>query len=315
MKRIVLGILFIAACLVGVAQPPNDACATPESLCGANLVNGTTANATSNTSEDGGPSCFSFEKTVWYTFTTNPTGGNVQINVTNVNCTGTGNNLSGIIYSAGSRCDNGSYTQVSNCETGSLVGFSLTASGLAPNSTFYMVITSGKDCDFDVQASGPGLSTSANPSVSVADDAGGRICEQTPVTFTATTAECANAQFNWNVNGTVVASSSDNTYTSTAIKDGDNVSVDITCDCGAPATSNQIIMSTFDKEAEAGDNKVIPSGGSVTLDGDGGTNPVWSPSESLDDNQSYTPTASPDQTTQYTPRVYRRPAAPPPRPE
>lgn len=285
------------------AQTGNDGCNSAESLCGGTPLTGNTAGASSSNGEDGtaGLACFPFEKTVWYSFSTNNTGGNVSVNVTNVNCTGNGNNLSGIIYQPGTPCDASTYNVVSNCETGSTVGFSLTANGLAPNGTFYVLITSGKDCSFDIEALGPGLSSSTTPSVSITDNTGGTVCEQTPVTFTANVVDCATPTYDWLVNGVVVSTTNTNTYTTSTLTNGDNVQVEANCACaGTPATSNSITMSTFSSVADAGSDAIIPGGGSTVLNGSGGTTPLWTPADGLSDPTSYSPNASPQTTTTYT---------------
>lgn len=297
-------LFFFLSCIsIAFAQPANDACNSSESLCGGVSLNGNTAGAGANNGEDGTPglTCFAFEKTVWYSFSTNNVGGNVSVNVTNVSCTGSGNNLSGIIYEPGTACDPSTYTVVSNCETGSTVGFSLTATGLAPNSSFYVLITSGKDCSFDIEALGPGVSNSTAPSVSLSDNTGGTVCEQTPVTFTATVSDCATPTYNWLVNGAIVSTTNTNMYTTTSLTNGDNVQVEANCACaGTPVTSNTITMSTYTNVAEAGPNAVIPNGGSAILDGSGGVSPLWTPADGLSDPTSYTPNASPQTTTLYT---------------
>lgn len=299
---LIISLLFFNCIVFSQA---NDDCINSESLCDGISTAGNTTGASNEicgNCADGasasGITCFAFEKTVWYNFTTNATGGDVAINVTNVNCTGTGNNISGMVYSATTPCDASTYTQVANCEANSAVGFSLNALGLAPNTTYYVQISSGRDCSFDVVPSGTGIS-SAPSSVSIVSDAVGTICEQTPVTFTATVNNCANAVVNWMVNGNVVSSGTSNTFTTAALMNGDNVSASVNCDCSPNSSSNTITSSMYVSNLDAGEDQIIPLGSSTQLNATGGYNYTWTPTSSLDDPTVSNPIATPNGVTAY----------------
>lgn len=283
----------------------NDDCINSESLCDGITSTGNTTGASNEicgNCADGasasGITCFAFEKTVWYNFTTNSTGGDVAVNVTNVNCTGTGNNISGMVYSATTPCDASTYTQVANCEANSAVGFSLNALGLAPNTTYYVQISSGRDCSFDVVPSGTGIS-SAPSSVTIVSDAAGTICEQTPVTFNATINNCANTVISWRVNGSVVSSGTSYSYTTSSLQDGDDVSASISCDCSPNSTSNTIKTSMYVSNLDAGLDQIIPLGSSTQLYATGGFNYSWTPTSTLDDPTISNPIATPNGVTAY----------------
>lgn len=297
-------IFILCSIHLGALTQANDDCVNSESLCdGITTVGNTTGSSNEICANCGdgatasGITCFAFEKTVWYNFTTNATGGDVAINVTNVNCVGAGNNISGMVYSAGTPCDESTYTQVANCEANSAVGFSLNALGLAANTTYYVQISSGKDCSFDVVPSGTGISSTPS-TVNIVSDAVGTICEQTPVTFSATPTNCANPVFAWQVNGTVATVGS-STYTTTSLKNGDDVNVAITCDCSAGSTSNIIKSSMFVNTLDAGPDETIPFGASTQLNATGGTNYTWTPRNTLDSYNVANPVASPDVNTTY----------------
>ena len=304
MKLFTLIVLFIGFQLSSFAQANNN-CANSESLCDGISANGTTAGATNEicaNCADGasasGITCFAFEKTVWYNFTTNVTGGNVAINVTNVNCVGAGNNISGMVYSASTPCDASTYTQVANCEANSAVGFSLNALALAPNTTYYVQISSGKDCSFEIVPAGTGIS-SAPSSVNIVSDAVGTICEQTPVNFIATPTNCANPVISWTINGNIISSGTSNTFTTTALQDGDDVNAFINCDCSPSSTSNTIKSDMYVNSLDAGPDEIIPLGTSIQLNATGGGSYTWNSTPSLDNTSSANPIASPESSTTY----------------
>lgn len=306
LKTILLSSFFCVITSLSFSQPVNDNCATAEVLCDMNPVNGLTTGATNEigpNAADGpsatGVTCFPFEKTVWYSFTTNSAGGDVTVNVTNVNCVGAGNGISGLIYQANTPCDNSTYSVASNCESNSGVGFSLNALGLAPNTTYYVLISSGRDCSFDLNAQGPGFGNVGPPSVNLTSAPNGLVCEQTPILFTATPTNCASPIYNWTLNGATVQTGTSNTYTSNQLQNGDDVEVQILCSCGPGATSNTVTITAYPNVADAGPDQAIPYGTSTQLQGSGGMNPTWSPSAGLSNTNTYNPTAAPKTSTIY----------------
>lgn len=298
--KLFLTIAFSLLAAFAIAQPANNECIDVQAICDANVVSGTTANGTSNNAQDGIAPCFINEKTVWYNFTTGAAGGNISVNVTGINCSGAGNNLSGIVYEAGTPCDGTTYTVVSNCEAFSSTGFSLNANGLNPNTTYYIKISSGKDCTFDIQVAGPALATGV-PTISIASNAGGTVCEQTPVTFTATTTNCTNPTVIWTINGVTAQSDASDTFVTSALENADNVQAELVCDCGGPILSNTEIMSTFANTVDAGPDHIITIGGSVVLQGSAGAGggAIWTPGNTLSNPNTLTPVAAPTTTTQY----------------
>jgi gliding motility-associated-like protein len=304
MKLFSLIIILVSIQLSSFGQA-NDDCSNSESLCDGNSVNGSTAGATNEICAncgDGasasGITCFAFEKTVWYNFTTNATGGDVAINVTNVNCVGVGNNISGMVYSATTPCDASTYTQVANCEANSTVGFSLNALALAPNTTYYVQISSGNDCTFEIVPTGTGIS-SAPSSVNISSNAAGTICEQTPVTYTANRTNCANPTYFWTINGNVISSGTSNTFTTNALQNGDDVNASINCDCSLSSSSNTIKSSMYVNTLDAGTDEIIPLGTSIQLNATGSDNYTWTPASTLDNPNSANPVVNPVINTTY----------------
>lgn len=166
-----LGCILIA--YSAYTQPTNDDCVNATHLCPSIVYTGQTSNASLElcpTCADGlngtGAFCFNYNNTVWYTFTTNDTGGNASATISSVNClTGTGNDteLQAFILSATTPCDATTYTIVSNCVNNGTGTFNLNASGLLPNTTYYILVDGDSTgagivnpaaCSFQIMISG-----------------------------------------------------------------------------------------------------------------------------------------------------------------
>lgn len=122
--------------------------------------------------EDGANSngnfCFEPNNSIWLSFTTNDNGGDVTVAFSNVSCNssaGYNTNIQAAVISASTPCDESTYTLVSNCESGSASDFTLSSTGLAPNTTYYIQIdgdstsfdTNPAECGFNVLLSGEGV--------------------------------------------------------------------------------------------------------------------------------------------------------------
>lgn len=159
----------------GLFAQTGDDCSNAEVICYGQSVFVTNENATANTCagcEDGataaGNFCYALNNSSWLSFTTNNNGGDVEVNITNINCNttaGYNTNIQAAIISAGTPCDESTYSLVSNCESGSNTDFTLSATGLAPNTTYYVQIdgdstatdTNPAECGFNVTLSGVGV--------------------------------------------------------------------------------------------------------------------------------------------------------------
>ena len=79
-------ILAVTNVIAFHAQPGNDDCTSPITLCANQAQSGNTQDATisvcigcSDGATAAGNFCFALENTVWFSFTTNSTGGDAQI--------------------------------------------------------------------------------------------------------------------------------------------------------------------------------------------------------------------------------------------
>lgn len=184
-----LSILFL--CLIpifsSVAQTTNDDCVNAQNICPNTSFSGTTFAAGTEICTgcaDGataaGNFCFAINRTIWFSFLTNSTGGNADVVISNISCfigAGYDTDLQAVVIQAGTPCDESTYTAVSNCEVGTSTDFTLNATGLLPNTTYFIQIngdlsgagiTNSAECDFNIEVSGaavdPTIITSTTPS-------------------------------------------------------------------------------------------------------------------------------------------------------
>ena len=169
----VFTLLIPAYCFL---QPINDNCINAINLCEGQPVLGNNLQASAVSCvgcEDGASSsgnfCFEYNNTVWFSFVTNNTGGDVLLNFSTINCSSdtvpTANNeLQGVVIQADVPCDESTYSLVSNCVSGSSNNMNLVANNLNANTLYYVQIDgaqtallSASECEFTVEISGQGV--------------------------------------------------------------------------------------------------------------------------------------------------------------
>jgi len=176
-RYLLLSIIYISSYSKTLSQTSNDGCENAIVLCFEQEQQASNISATIDTCHgcsDGisaiGNYCFALDNTVWFSFTTNNNGGDVQLDISNISCIGgplNSQTLQGLIVSASSPCDESTYNLVSNCQSGSSSDFSLVANNLAANTTYYVQIDGGDaigglnsaECNFSINISGPGVDT------------------------------------------------------------------------------------------------------------------------------------------------------------
>lgn len=297
-----------------IAQPQNDGCITAIPLCPSTQTNASNQGGTSTVCpdcEDDFAFCFSGENSVWFTFQTNATGGDVTIDFTNLNFVvqaGRGTQLQAVIVSATVPCDASSYTQVGNCEPGSTGNFSLNAIGLPPQTTYYVIVNGAlnggailpAEASFTLEASGTGIDrVPAGMSIT----GPGLVCPEEPVTFLANLSNCIDTSaFSWYVNGTLSAVTTDGFWQTSALQNGDVITLECSCfqDCPQNLTQQFGPVSVEDLFVDAGPDQEILSGESVVLNGStNGTSYYWTPAANLSTPTSLNTFALPETTTTY----------------
>lgn len=316
MRQFVNGLLMIFITgTTAFGQPTNDGCINRTELCPNQIFSGTNFGATATvcpSCEDDFTFCFSGTNSVWYGFTTNLTGGTVNIDIGNLNFNlqaNRGNQLQGCIVQAAVPCDGSTLTLVSNCVNNATTNFTLTATGLTPNTFYYVVINGAKnggatlaaEATFDIIASGPGIDRAA-PGLSIGGP-NGIICPKNPQDFTAYLANCQDtSSFYWTVNDTLRAITSTSLWQTSNLKNGDIIAVTCSCFTVCPDTLSASFgpITVDDLWVNAGPDISIESGQSTLLNGSSnGTFFFWSPTQGLSNPNSNTSVASPETTTTY----------------
>lgn len=244
LKKAVLLLIFIFACKLSFkAQQTNNNCNNAAELCSDKLMTfsniGANATLCSNC-EDDFNFCFSPENTIWLKFTTNSTGGAVQVNFNNLvfeSNPGQSQQLQAALIQTSSPCNGSSYTLIGNCVSNATGNFSINGTGLTPNTTYYLVvggdksgsgITTAAACTFNIYLTGSAV-FKPTPFISVAPSKSS-ICKNEIVTYNVTLANCPDStNFKWYVNGTFVASTPEAFYQTASLNDGDIVTVQTTC--------------------------------------------------------------------------------------
>ncbi len=280
-----------------VAQLTNDACPSATKLCPNLSVSGSTTGATGTLCpdcEDDFTFCFTGRNTVWYEFRTNVTGGTVNFNFSNlafVNQVNRGNALDATLIQAALPCDAATYTQIGNCVLEANANFNLTAAGLPANTTYYIVVNGSRNggatlpasATFDLVGSGSGFDRPA-PAVSIYTP--GTICPESLAYLSANLDNCQDtSSFQWFVNGIPAATTFTYEWQTSALNDGDLVTVNCSCFdvCPVNLTSFPLAMTEIIFSVNAGLDQNTTSGTEITLigssDGDSvrwfGQNPIF----------------------------------------
>ena len=276
------------------AQEVNNYCSSAIELCPNIVVTGNNIDANSTSCagcEDDFNFCFSLENSIWFKFTTNVTGGDAQIDFTNLSFEtnpGQGSALQATIILPLTACNSGGATQIGNCVANGTANFSLNALGLAASTTYYIVVdgdntgagvTSAAECTFDISISGTGVIRPI-PIINITDS-GNAICLNDPVTFSASTQACPlSSDFNWLINGELIAVTSDSIFTTTALNDGDILTVETNCYtlCPELVSASSSAFSVYSFPIDAGSDVSTNTGIATTIVGTT-TAPIhaWSP--------------------------------------
>lgn len=316
--RIGLALCLLIMCqgFPSFAQQGSDACITATALCPSTTYTGSNYGASATVCpgcEDDFNFCFSGSNSVWYQFTTNVTGGDVNFTISNIlfnPVTIRGTALQATIIEAQVPCDAATYTQVGNCEAAGVGTITLSATALPANTTYYLVVngaTNGvatlpAEATFDLIGSGNGFDRPAAGISIVGPDF--TICPETPTTFNVYLANCTDTSFfTWMVNGIPKAVTEINFWQTSTLQTGDIISVTCTCFeiCKDTLTATLPAIVVDGLTVDAGPDVTIQLGESTQLTGiSNGTDFSWSPILALNTPYSITTFASPEETTTYT---------------
>ena len=258
--------------------------------------------------------CFPANNTIWLKFTTNSTGGDVQVDFSNlVFQAGAAQDteLQACIFSAVLPCNGNTYVQVGNCVSNATGNFSLNALALAANTTYYIVVNGDKsgvnvnvaaECTCSVIISGTAVDR-IPPSITIHSSAQ-NICQNEQVYLYANMLNCPDSVgYKWYINDVLVATTADSVYQTTTLKTGDVITVSNTCFtlCSQIITSNTPPYVVFTFMVDAGPDQFIEPGQSAQLQG-ATSAPIysWSPGLLVTNSSVLNPVAVPTETTTYT---------------
>lgn len=304
-------------CFTVSAQPIYNGCGNALEICPNTVfnINNIGANVTfCGGCEDDFNFCFTTQNTIWITFTSNSVGGDVQIDFTNLvfeTNPGQGNALQAALIEATAPCSSGSYTQIGNCVSNATGNFVINATGLLPNTTYYIVIdgdntgvgvTSPAECTFDLSISGPAVNRGVPSAQITPTDIS--ICQNEILYLGVDLQNCPDSSnISWYVNGTLEAVTPDTVLVISSLQDGDVVTVETNCftQCVEVVSSSTNPASVYSFNVDAGTDQVIYTGGQVILNGStSAPEYYWTPSFYLSDTSDITPVANPGATTTYT---------------
>lgn len=264
--------------------------------------------------EDDFNQCFTPTNTIWLKFSTNDTGGNIQISLSNLQFiaeAGRDNRFNAALIETATPCIGNGYTTIGNCIAQQSTDQVINAAGLAPATVYYLVLSG--------ELSGAGITLPAEFTLDVSIT-GPAIDRLVPVlnagiastlcanTLNAAYAERINCEdpgdFNWFVNNVHVATTSDSVYYSDNLQTGDIVSVQSSCYTSCPVTLSLVLnpVTVTTLICDAGPDEFIKQNEVVQLHAAIGVNTVatWSPSYALSATDITSPVANPAQTTTYT---------------
>jgi len=186
-----------------------------------------------------------------------------------------------------------------------LVSITGCSAGSTIYSSYFNWQVKGPDCRSARLPVTATINPTVTPSVSVAATAT-TICAGTSVTFTATPVNGGTPTYQWKLNGSNISGATNNTYTSTALTNGNVITCDMnsTVACASPVTvtSNTTIMVVNQVPLAQAGTDATYSGTPIQI-GSPASGPgtfSWSPATGLSDPAISQPTAAPSATITYT---------------
>ncbi|TNE56061.1 MAG: gliding motility-associated C-terminal domain-containing protein [Bacteroidetes bacterium] len=262
-----------------------------------------------NDCEDDFSLCFSANNTIWLKFTTNEFGGGVNISFSKILFDGNKTQeIEAAIISAVVPCDASTYSDAGSCRVGQVSDFSL-ATNLAPNQEYYIVLNGGMSGNLapgefqtDLILSGNGVNRIV-PSMDIESDKP-FYCKNDIATFTAHLSQCPDSSsYMWYINDTLVAVTIDSIYQTSALENGDVVSVTNSCftQCVIHPEGTTGMLPVFQFDIDAGPDQYMGPEGFVQLQGTTeAPSYYWSPTEGISDPNQLSTVVFPTVTTTYT---------------
>lgn len=317
-RILIVNLSLIVFCMLSkesFAQPIYNNCSDALYLCPLVVENVTNYDATKTLCagcEDDFNYCFTPTNSIWMKFETNALGGNVNVNFNNVTieiAPNQGTEMQATIVQAIAPCDASTYTQIGSCEFAAAGNFVLSATGLLPNTTYYIVVNGATNAPatipaqatMDISVSGNGVQR-IPPGLALFVPSN-LICAGEPQLFSAYAGDCPDTtDYYWYINDQLVAVTQSNDFETSALKNGDVLSVTTTCFeyCIVEIADTSAPFAVVTITVDAGPDFTINAGGSVVLQGSTSeSSHFWTPSFTLSNPGLLSPIAQPDETTYY----------------
>lgn len=234
--------------------------------------------------------CFPARNTIWLTFTTNATGGNVQFILDNISYKSKPNQaieMNAALINTILPCDPTTFKTVGNCISNGTSSMTLTANNLPPLTTYYVILSGGltngstlpAEAQMRVYMKGTGVDRPI-PTISVFSSKQA-ICKNEKIRIGSQLTDCKDSTvYSWYINDTLVALSDSSFIETNQLKQGDVVSVSNTCfsACKVTISAKTPPFSVLTFNVDAGKDTTIHEGQGVQLQGQtAGDTYLWKP--------------------------------------
>lgn len=321
MKFFTYFLLLMINSFVSIGQQINDDCSNAVFLCNGITIQQSNNNASIDKTpngDDGDGSNINCnvdtDFSVWYFFETNNLGGSTSIKINNINClaeSSRSNELFAYVIEAGSPCNASTYSTIDACKkNNNLIEFNLT--GLLPNKIYYLSIAGDKSlpatdaarCNFSININGPATELNkSNPIISSYPLSG--ICDYNTATYQISkNITKYNYLYSWYANDTFIESTLTDSLSTNNLPAGEiKIHAQVEAyynDCKLTESTPEITTLIIDVNVNAGEDKDIIMGESISLNGSANGAFYWTPTNYLSDSLSLNPFLSPSSTIIYT---------------
>ena len=298
------------------SQEGYDNCASALTICPNDTVFVTNYNSTStkciNCEDDFSKVvCFPAKNTIWLTFTTNDTGGDIQFIIDNIIYKmnpNQANALNVALVNAVLPCDPTTYKLLGNCVSNGTTSLTISDVNLPANTTYYVLISGGVTLGASIPAEAQMrvhmLGTAVArpiPAISVFSSKQ-KVCKKETIRIGSQLLHCKDSSiYNWYINDTLVAKTDSSYFETNRLKDGDVVSVSNACftKCRIEVKAKTQAFSVVDFVVDAGKDTTIYEGESVQLQSfTNGDSFIWNPT--FGNSTTLKPIVKPNITTTYT---------------
>ena len=303
--------LFVFTSFV-FTQESYDKCSDALILCSENQVPINNYNATSNfVGEDLFEPLLGFKQinTIWLTFTTSTSGGDVQLVFSNLlfkTLLPSSAFHIGIVK-AGIECNADTYSKIV-VQKSVDSDFTIDVLGLPPNSKYYIVLTGANSSNpeefkVDVLLKGPGIDR-PTPTINLVVPSQ-QLCVNTPSKFNVESVNCIDSsKYQWYINDVLQAVTDSAFYETASLKTGDVLKVKNSCyssaTCPIIIEASSGPLNVISLRVNAGPNQLIEEGQITVLNGTTDAEGYyWTPKIGIEDEYLLATPAAPRQTITY----------------